>query len=87
MTPRRLAGAVVAGALCWGVGIGLAVAACDGPEPVPSQQELARTLDDRGDRDDVGEMQDDGAGEYIEEDDPRWDCTTMGNRECGAQAA
>lgn len=26
------------------------------------------------------------AADRIEEDDPRWDCTTMGNRICGDRA-
>lgn len=30
-----------------------------------------------------GPEQDGGAPTRIEEDDPRWDCRTMGNRTCG----
>lgn len=82
MTARRFAGAVAAGALAWALVIGGAVVACDGPEP-RSPEDVARVLDRGGDSDGVGELQDDGSGEYIEEDDPRWDCRTMGNRTCG----
>lgn len=26
-----------------------------------------------------------GSGAFVEEDDPRWDCETMGNKLCGPQ--
>lgn len=45
--------------------------------PAAAQTIKAQLLDQRGDRDHVGE-----AGR-IQEDDPRWDCHTMGNLVCG----
>jgi hypothetical protein len=45
-----------------------------------TEADRALTLDACGDGDGIGEVDD--WGERIEEDDPRWDCHTMGNQQC-----
>lgn len=42
----------------------------------------AERLDLSGDADGTAEVQDLTDGDRIEEDDPEWDCRTMGNRTC-----
>lgn len=58
-------------------------------EPVISEAEEAQALDTTGDTDTTGEVQvevtDAPLPDPIEEDDPRWDCRTMGNGGCGVE--
>jgi hypothetical protein len=54
--------------------------------PAPTLDPDAAAIDAAGDADDVAEGDGDpGDGEVIMEDDPRWDCATMGNRVCGPE--
>lgn len=52
---------------------------------VPESYYDAPDIDVNGDTDTVGEVQETVPPAVIHEDDPRWDCRTMGNRECGVQ--
>ena len=66
-------------------------------EPATTQEEQAQVLDQAGDTDVIGEVQEVAPApvvevdqpvtqpELIQEDDPRWDCRTMGNRACGVE--
>ena len=73
----------------FGAGVALAVVGCEPGTAAPENVEVRTTYvvpmpdyDDDGARE--GEWSDD---DLVEEDDPRWDCRTMGNRTCGSVSA
>lgn len=71
-------------ALVMAVMLSQAPTSCSEPADQPTEQEKSQSLDENGDNDGVGELQQAGPNDpLIEEDDPRWDCRTMGNGVCG----
>lgn len=71
-------------ALGLGVVLGAALLTAGACTADPSEEVRAESLDVAGDTDQTGELQDAGP-ELIQEDDPRWDCRTMGNHACGVE--